>query len=65
MVRVTKKVCKMYGGLRMGGRSYYALDLKDIQNPKLKFHINPDSALAGTPLSYMGQRVGLNRPLVL
>lgn len=39
----------------MGGRSYYALDLKDIQNPKLKFHINPDSALAGTPLSYMGQ----------
>lgn len=50
-----KGVQDVYGGLRMGGRSYYALDLKDIQNPKLKFHINPDSALAGTPLSYMGQ----------
>ncbi len=50
-----KGVQNVYGGLRMGGRSYYALDLKDIQNPKLKFHINPDSALAGTPLSYMGQ----------
>lgn len=50
-----KGVQNVYGGLRMGGRSYYALDLNDIQNPKLKFHINPDSALAGTPLSYMGQ----------
>lgn len=44
-----------YGGLRMGGRSYYALDLSDITNPKLKFHINPNAAGAGTPLSYMGQ----------
>jgi type IV pilus assembly protein PilY1 len=31
-----------YGGLRMGGRSYYALDLSDISQPKLKFHIDPD-----------------------
>ncbi len=31
-----------YGGLRMGGRSYYALDLSDINQPKLKFHIDPD-----------------------
>lgn len=49
----------VYGGLRMGGRSYYALDLSDISanstNPKLKFHINPDGAPAGTALSYMGQ----------
>ncbi|MDH1698113.1 PilC/PilY family type IV pilus protein [Acinetobacter johnsonii] len=45
----------VYGGLRMGGRSYYALDLHDINNPSLKFHINPASAEIGTPLSYMGQ----------
>lgn len=45
----------VYGGLRMGGRSYYSLDLGDLTNPTLKFHINPDAAAAGTPLSYMGQ----------
>ena len=50
-----KGVQWVYGGLRMGGRSYYALDLTDINTPKLKFHINPDGAAAGTPLSYMGQ----------
>jgi len=35
----------VYGGLRMGGRSYYALDLTDLDNsvakPKIKFHIDP------------------------
>lgn len=31
----------VYGGLRMGGRSYYALDLQNINDPKLKFHISP------------------------
>lgn len=45
----------IYGGLRMGGRSYYALDLGDLSQPKLKFHIDPDNAKDGTPLSYMGQ----------
>lgn len=39
----------VYGGLRMGGRSYYALDLSDIMGtaprPELKFHINPDGAV--------------------
>lgn len=45
----------VYGGLRMGGRSYYALDLTDIDNPKLKFHINPDGVATSSPLSYMGQ----------
>ncbi|HCI7173666.1 TPA: pilus assembly protein PilC [Acinetobacter baumannii] len=52
----------VYGGLRMGGRSYYALDLSDLTNLKLKFHINPDGAINAdkTPntdnaLSYMGQ----------
>lgn len=31
----------VYGGLRMGGRSYYALDLTDLDSPKVKFHIDP------------------------
>ncbi|QER38449.1 pilus assembly protein PilY [Acinetobacter suaedae] len=31
-----------YGGLRMGGRSYYALDLAKLNEPVLKFHIDPD-----------------------
>lgn len=31
----------VYGGLRMGGRSYYALDLTDMNTPKMKFHIDP------------------------
>lgn len=45
----------VYGGLRMGGRSYYSLDLKNMSSPSLKFHINPDAAASGTPLSYMGE----------
>lgn len=52
----------VYGGLRMGGRSYYALDLSDLEKPSLKFHINPDAAVTATgaadtnnALSYMGQ----------
>jgi len=50
----------VYGGLRMGGKSYYALDLTDISStdnntvPKLKFRINPSATSSG-PLSYMGQ----------
>ncbi|MFZ0023019.1 pilus assembly protein PilY [Acinetobacter sp.] len=44
-----------FGGLRMGGRSYYSLDLRNIDSPKLNFHINPDAASANTPLSYMGE----------
>lgn len=43
-----------FGGLRMGGRSYYSLDLQNIDAPKLNFHINPDAATSG-PLSYMGE----------
>lgn len=50
-----KGVQWVYGGLRMGGRSYYALDLSNLDAPKLKFHINPSTAAAGSPLSYMGQ----------
>lgn len=33
----------VYGGMRMGGRSYYALDLTDIENPKIKFQIDPST----------------------
>lgn len=52
-----------YGGLRMGGRSYYALDLSNINNPNLKFHIDPasqkvysgSSSKTFTQLQYMGQ----------
>ncbi|MFW1909992.1 PilC/PilY family type IV pilus protein [Acinetobacter ursingii] len=52
-----------YGGLRMGGRSYYALDLADIDNPKLLFQISPSDQKVyynGTSksfpaLQYMGQ----------
>lgn len=45
----------VYGGLRMGGRSYYGLNLSNMSKPKLMFHINPDSATSGDALSYMGQ----------
>lgn len=56
----------VYGGLRMGGRSYYGLNLSDLDNPSLKFHVNPDAAVTtdadgnttpntGNALSYMGQ----------
>lgn len=44
----------VYGGLRMGGKSYYALDLSNISSPSLKFHIDPANALSTSPLSYMG-----------
>ncbi|NHB58073.1 hypothetical protein G9F32_08560 [Acinetobacter sp. 194] len=33
----------VYGGMRMGGRSYYSLDLTDIDAPHIKFHIDPNS----------------------
>lgn len=54
----------VYGGLRMGGKSYYALNLSDLDNPELKFHIDPASSKIYKPsstttgvtaLSYMGQ----------
>ena len=44
------------GGLRMGGRSYYGLDLSNITSPALKFHINPTGTCSNTnPLGCMGQ----------
>lgn len=47
----------VYGGLRMGGRSYYALNLSDMSKPKLMFHVNPDAETLTTddPLYHMGQ----------
>lgn len=46
----------VYGGLRMGGKSYYALDLADINNPSLKFKIQPSGACSSAnPLGCMGQ----------
>ncbi|MEN8548154.1 PilC/PilY family type IV pilus protein [Acinetobacter soli] len=58
----------LYGGLRMGGRSYYALDLSlwdDQTKPSLKFYIDPASGKvysSTTPegksfdaIKYMGQ----------
>ncbi|MDH1713760.1 MULTISPECIES: PilC/PilY family type IV pilus protein [Acinetobacter] len=48
----------VYGGLRMGGRNYYALDLADINNPKLKFTITPPAlsqCSSANPLACMGQ----------
>ena len=45
----------VYGGLRMGGHSYYALDLTNIRAPKLKFHINPSATTASAALQKMGQ----------
>lgn len=54
----------VYGGLRMGGKSYYSLDLSDLDNPALKFHIDPAagvvrSSIGGVisypELQHMGQ----------
>lgn len=41
----------VYGGLRMGGSSYYGLDVLEPTAPKLKFRIGPDL----TDFSRMGQ----------
>ncbi|MDG9786956.1 pilus assembly protein [Acinetobacter johnsonii] len=46
----------VYGGLRMGGRGYYGLDLSNINAPSLKFHINPmGTGSAEDPTGYMGK----------
>lgn len=52
-----------YGGLRMGGRSYYALNLQNISSPAVTFHIDPDntkvwyngSSTTYKELAFMGQ----------
>lgn len=40
---LNKSLQWVYGGLRMGGKSYYSLDLTKIKTPELKFHIDPDN----------------------
>lgn len=50
----------LYGGLRMGGKSYYSLDLSNVTStsgkPKIKFKITPSgSCSASNPLGCMGQ----------
>jgi len=53
----------LYGGLRMGGKSYYALDLSTVTSdpitsgkPKIKFKISPSgTCAANSPLGCMGQ----------
>lgn len=51
----------VYGGLRMGGKSYYALDLSNISSsnsaavPAIKFKIDPVSASSSSGESHMGQ----------
>jgi type IV pilus assembly protein PilY1 len=48
----------LYGGLRMGGKSYYALDLSDVTSsggtPKLKFRIDPLNS-SNSAIRHMGQ----------
>ena len=44
----------VYGGFRMGGRSYYALDLTNMKDlasstPKIKFHIDPSTGTVRRP----------------
>lgn len=37
------KTANIYGGMRMGGKSYYGLDVKDPTQPKFLFRIDPDN----------------------
>lgn len=48
---VTAKQMNVYGGLRMGGSSYYGLDLLTPTNPKLLFRVNASTS----GLSRLGQ----------
>lgn len=48
---VVAKKMNVYGGMRMGGESYYALDLIDETKPKLLFRIGSDQS----NFSKMGQ----------
>ena len=48
---------QVYGGLRMGGKSYYAIDLKDIDQPKMIFHIDPENQKIYNSSSTSGKNV--------
>lgn len=45
----------LYGGLRMGGRSYYALNLADLDKPEIKFHIDPNTGKVYSAANPTGQ----------
>ena len=51
ITRVKAEKVSIYGGLRMGGSSYYGLDISNPSSPKFKFRINPSQAEYGS----MGQ----------
>lgn len=48
---VVAKQMRVYGGMRMGGKSYYGMDVLDPTKPKLLFRIGADQ----TAFSRMGQ----------
>lgn len=48
--KVTASNVSVYGGLRLGGTSYYGLDITSLTAPSLKFRIGPDQ----TNFSRMG-----------
>lgn len=49
--KVTARRMNVYGGMRMGGNSYFGMDVLDPKKPKLLFRINKDT----TGFSDMGQ----------
>ena len=51
ITKVKAEKVSVYGGLRMGGNSYYGLDITNPSSPKFKFRINPSQAEYGS----MGQ----------
>lgn len=60
MVTVQNGKQWLYGGLRMGGKSYYSLDFSNVTSksgdPKLKFKIMPSGECSSkNPLGCMGQ----------
>ena len=51
VTRVKAEKVSIYGGLRMGGSSYYGLDISTPSSPKFKFRVNPSQSA----YSAMGQ----------
>ncbi len=43
MRKFKAKTANIYGGMRMGGSSYYALDVKDPTAPKFLFHVDAEN----------------------
>ena len=51
ITKVKAEKVSVYGGLRMGGNSYYGLDITNPSSPKFKFRVNPTQS----SYSSMGQ----------